>query len=179
MPACRAVNCRLLCGAQFHGASRFTRPALLPPWQVTIGLPNGRNVVLPVSEATCGAHVTAYVAPMLGCSPAEVRLWHPGGKAMLGEADQAIPGHRFLAKLPNLPVAGGCNTVGCGLAIVGLQAVGCHAATACLQACALQRAGMGTCAMPLPELVAALCRVPCQLASLKPSMLPRHCLLRP
>jgi hypothetical protein len=66
--------------------------------QVTIDLPNGRTVVLPVSEATCCAHVAAYIAPMLCCDPAAVHLWRDG-HILLRNGDQAVPGHHYRAKV--------------------------------------------------------------------------------
>ncbi|KAI7840524.1 hypothetical protein COHA_005823 [Chlorella ohadii] len=74
-----------------------------PGGTVTVDLPTGRNVELPVCESTCGAHVAAYVAALLACEPAGVRLWHAGGNGMfpkrLGEAEQALPSTRLRAQL--------------------------------------------------------------------------------
>ena len=67
--------------------------------QVTISLPDGRSVALPVSEATRGAGVLAYTAALLGCAPDGLRLWPSGAGGMLKEADRIIPGTHFRAKL--------------------------------------------------------------------------------
>ena len=53
-----------------------------------------------MSEATRGADVAAYVAPLLGCTPGSVRLWGTGGgDSLLQPTAQPLPGHRFTAKL--------------------------------------------------------------------------------
>ena len=74
---------------------------------MAVDLPNGRSIVLPVSEATRGAHVVAYVAPMLGCDAIDMRLWRADGNTMLQKDDQAMPGHRYHAKL--LAKGGRCH----------------------------------------------------------------------
>lgn len=71
--------------------------------QVTIDLPTGRTVALPVSEATHGAGVAAYVAALLGCTPDRVRLWTAGGDSVLRATDQPIPGARFRARVAAMP----------------------------------------------------------------------------
>jgi len=76
---------------------------LLHSSQVAIDLPSGRSIVLPVSEATRGAHVVAYVAPMLGCMPTRMRLWRADGNSLLCGDDQATPGQRYHAKLLTEP----------------------------------------------------------------------------
>lgn len=69
--------------------------------QVTISLPDGRSVPLPVTEATRGAGVLAYTAALLGCASDGLRLWPSGTCGMLKEAERIIPGTHFRATLLN------------------------------------------------------------------------------
>lgn len=77
--------------------------------QVTVDLPTGRTIQLPVSEATRNAHVSAYVSALLGCTPDSVRLWHAvdGSLCMAGDASTAMPCTRFSVTQSN--AAGGLH----------------------------------------------------------------------
>lgn len=71
--------------------------------QVTVDLPDGRTVALPVSEATRGADVVSYVAALLGGERGNVRVWPVDGGGALRASEQPIPGTRFHAKLLSKP----------------------------------------------------------------------------
>ena len=66
--------------------------------QVTIDLPDGRTIQLPVGQATHGADVASHVASLLSCERDDLRLW-PAGKPMLADIHQVCPGTYFRAKL--------------------------------------------------------------------------------
>ncbi|KAI7840525.1 hypothetical protein COHA_005824 [Chlorella ohadii] len=73
---------------------------------VTIDLPDGRCIELPVTEAVCGADVANHVAALLGCDPAALLLWPRGGSEPLGSAEKAMPGTHFRARLRAKPGPG-------------------------------------------------------------------------
>lgn len=60
-----------------------------PHRQVTLELPDGRSVAVPVSENTTGAALQAYAASLLGQPASNVHLCHPGsGSPAGGQAAQ-------------------------------------------------------------------------------------------
>lgn len=73
--------------------------------QVTVDLPDGRSIALPVSETTRGENVASYVAALLGWDLDNLRLWPADGGNALGGYEQPLPGTRFHAKLRS-PYAG-------------------------------------------------------------------------
>lgn len=82
-----------------------------PGLQVTIELPDGRSVQLPVFETICGRDVASYVVALLGCNPATLVLqpWRPldasFARGPLGKGEQVLPGTRFRAMQSALPGA--------------------------------------------------------------------------
>lgn len=71
--------------------------------QVTIDLPDGRTVKLPVTEATCGADVASHAAQLLGCAADSVLLWAAGGSNLVSASEKVIPGKQYRAKLSSAP----------------------------------------------------------------------------
>ena len=67
--------------------------------QVTLELPDGRSVALPVGEKTQGSDVRAYVATLLGQPASRVRLHH----ARSGRATSASSGRHQLSHARHAP----------------------------------------------------------------------------